>query len=345
MLRIAWRSLTAHKLQDVPDHPRHPARRGDDQRHLRAHRPDRPRLQADLHRRLQGHRRHGDAQGGVHRQLTVRADGGPARVDGGAGQGRRRRRRRVRLRRRRREPWPWTARSSAPAASPTLFFSYSPNDIAPPPVRRRGARRRSPARSASSRSWPRTRGLELGSTITGDHPERRRTRPRCPACSRSPPSRRSAGRSSSHTTLADAQSWFDMQGRLSEIDVKARAPASRRTTLAERVRGALPSTRRSRPARRPRPTRPSSSATRSARSCKPVLLALRRHRRAGRRVHHLQRVLDDRGAAAPRVRHAARARRVARARCSASITGEALVMGVLRLACSACSPGSASPPA
>ena len=41
------------------------------------------------------------------------------------------------------------------------------------------------------------------------------------------------------TTLADAQKWFDLQGRISEIDVKATAgvPAD---TLADRVRAALP---------------------------------------------------------------------------------------------------------
>ena len=40
--------------------------------------------------------------------------------------------------------------------SPTLFFSYSPNDIAPPQYIE-AARRSSPARSPSSRSSPRTR--------------------------------------------------------------------------------------------------------------------------------------------------------------------------------------------
>ena len=42
-----------------------------------------------------------------------------------------------------------------------------------------------------------------------------------------------------NTTLADAQSWFDMPGRISEIDVKA-VPGVSADALAQRVRAALP---------------------------------------------------------------------------------------------------------
>ena len=40
MIRIAWRSLLARKLRSFLTAARDPARRGDDQRHLRLHRPD-----------------------------------------------------------------------------------------------------------------------------------------------------------------------------------------------------------------------------------------------------------------------------------------------------------------
>ncbi len=81
----------AHDPDDAGD----PAGRCHDQRHLRAHRPDRQGLPADLRGRVQGHRRDGDAGAVVlrlgHVELVGRA-ARDARADGEAGPGRRRRR-------------------------------------------------------------------------------------------------------------------------------------------------------------------------------------------------------------------------------------------------------------
>ena len=118
-----------------------------------------------------------------------------------------------------------------------------------------------------------------------------------------------------------------MEGRVSEIDVKADAGVSADDAGDARPRGAA-RLRRGQDRRAGR-GRPDEAAQRRHRRLPAAGAALlRRHRRARRRLHHLQRVLDDRRPAPAGVRDAARARRLARAG-AWSITGEALVMGIL----------------
>ena len=131
-------------------------------------------------------------------------------------------------------------------------------------VRRGRARRSSRARSPSSRSSPRTRSSRrrlADQVITAE----RRAEATVSGVFTFAAQSSLGGSLIIHTTLSDAQRWFDMQGRVSEIDVKAAAGVSP-DTLARRVRAVVPQYARSRPARRPRPTRPRRSATPSARS-------------------------------------------------------------------------------
>jgi putative ABC transport system permease protein len=121
--------------------------------------------------------------------------------------------------------------------SPTLFFSYSPNDIAPPqyvagrPPEQQGE-------VAVIQKLAQDKGLEPGSPITvitdgGGH-EATVSGVFTFAAQSS-----LGGSILIHTTLEDAQAWFDMEGRVSEIDVKAEAgvPANE---LAARIRAELP---------------------------------------------------------------------------------------------------------
>ena len=124
------------------------------------------------------------------------------------------------------------------------------------------------------------------------------------------PSRRSAARSSSTRPWPTRSSWFDLHGQVSEIDVKADAGVSP-DTLAGRVRAVLPPYAEVKTGAQAAADQTKQVSDAIGGFLKPVLLSVRRHRRARRRVHHLQRVLDDRRPAAARVRDAARARGVA----------------------------------
>ena len=121
--------------------------------------------------------------------------------------------------------------------SPTLFFSYSPNDIAPPQYIE-GHPPEQPGEVAVIQKLAQDKKLAPGSPITvittdGAH-EATVSGVFTFAAQSS-----LGGSLLIHTTLADAQSWFDMEGRLSEIDVKADAgvPADE---LAKRIRTELP---------------------------------------------------------------------------------------------------------
>ncbi len=121
--------------------------------------------------------------------------------------------------------------------SPTLFFSYSPNDIAPPQYVQ-GHPPEQAGEVAVIQKLAQDKSLKPGSAITvitssGSH-EATVSGVFTFAAQSS-----LGGSLLIHTTLADAQSWFDMQGRLSEIDVKAVAGVTP-DELAKRVRGALP---------------------------------------------------------------------------------------------------------
>jgi putative ABC transport system permease protein len=121
--------------------------------------------------------------------------------------------------------------------SPTLFFSYSPNDIAPPQYVA-GRPPEQPGEVAVIQKLAQDKQLEPGSPITvitdgGGH-EATVSGVFTFAAQSS-----LGGSILIHTTLADAQAWFDMEGRVSEIDVKADAgvPAN---DLAMRIRAELP---------------------------------------------------------------------------------------------------------
>jgi len=121
--------------------------------------------------------------------------------------------------------------------SPTLFFSYSANEIAPPQYIR-GAPPAKNGEVAVIEKLATDHKLSLGSPITvisetGPHEARVSGVFRFSAQSSL------GGSLLIHTTLADAQSWFGMEGRVSEIDAKAEAGVSAET-LAKRVRAALP---------------------------------------------------------------------------------------------------------
>lgn len=125
----------------------------------------------------------------------------------------------------------------ATGGSPTLFFSYSPNEIAPPQY----VTGRPPDRDgqvAIIQKLARDKKLGPGSPITvitdsGAHPATVSGVFTFAAQSSL------GGSLLLHTTLSDAQSWFGMEGRLSEIDVKAQAGVSP-DELAKRARDALP---------------------------------------------------------------------------------------------------------
>jgi len=121
--------------------------------------------------------------------------------------------------------------------SPTLFFSYSPNDIAPPQYIR-GAPPAKSGEVAVIEKLATDQKLAVGApltviTETGPHEARVSGVFRFSAQSSL------GGSLLIHTTLADAQDWFGMAGRVSEIDVKAE-PGVSADTLATRIRAELP---------------------------------------------------------------------------------------------------------
>ena len=121
--------------------------------------------------------------------------------------------------------------------SPTLFFSYSPNDIAPPQYIA-GHPPEQSGEVAIIQKLAQDKKLEPGSpitVITGDGAHEATVSGVFKFAAQSS----LGGSLLIHTTLADAQSWFGMEGRLSEIDAKAEAGVSA-DTLAKRVRAALP---------------------------------------------------------------------------------------------------------
>ncbi|MEI6448974.1 MAG: FtsX-like permease family protein [Actinomycetes bacterium] len=121
--------------------------------------------------------------------------------------------------------------------SPTLFFSYSPNDIAPPQYFQ-GAPPAKSGEVAVIEKLAVDQKLAVGSpltVITGNGPHEARVS----GVFRFAAQSSLGGSLIIHTTLADAQSWFGMEGRVSEIDVKAE-PGVSADTLAQRIREALP---------------------------------------------------------------------------------------------------------
>lgn len=121
--------------------------------------------------------------------------------------------------------------------SPTLFFSYSPNDIAPPQYIE-GHPPEQPGEVAVIQKLAQDKELAPGSpvtVITGDGAHEATVSGVFTFAAQSS----LGGSILIHTTLSDAQSWFDMHGRLSEIDVKADAgvPADE---LATRIRAEMP---------------------------------------------------------------------------------------------------------
>ena len=138
--------------------------------------------------------------------------------------------------------------------SPTLFFSYSPNEIAPPQYIE-GHPPEQSGEVAVIQKLAQDKKLKPGSpitVITGDGAHEATVSGVFKFAAQSS----LGGSILIHTTLADAQSWFGMEGRLSEIDVKAEAGVSADTLATARPRRAAQSTPRSRPAPRPPPTRP-----------------------------------------------------------------------------------------
>ncbi len=121
--------------------------------------------------------------------------------------------------------------------SPTLFFSYSPNDIAPPQYTE-GRPPEQPGEVAVIEKLAQDKKLTPGSPITviTDAGGQEAT---VSGVFRFAAQSSLGGSILIHTTLSDAQQWFDMQGRVSEIDVKAEAGVSA-DELARRVRAALP---------------------------------------------------------------------------------------------------------
>ncbi len=121
--------------------------------------------------------------------------------------------------------------------SPTLFFSYSPNDIAPPQYIE-GHPPEQPGEVAVIQKLAQDKKLSPGSPITAITADGAHEATVSGVFTFAAQSSL-GGSLLIHTTLSDAQSWFDMEGRLSEIDVKADAgvPADE---LAKRIRAELP---------------------------------------------------------------------------------------------------------
>ena len=171
-----------------------------------------------------------------------------------------------RLHRERRAPWPWTARSSAPegprrcsSRTRPAWRSCSPTTSSP------AHRRPAPARSASSRSWPRTRTSAWGPRSRSSRQSGSRTATVSGVFTFAAQSSL-GGSIIIDTTLPDAQALV----RHARSGVGDRRQGRRRSVAGDagraRARGRPAKASRSRPARRRPPTRPSSSATRSARS-------------------------------------------------------------------------------
>jgi len=121
--------------------------------------------------------------------------------------------------------------------APTLFFSYSPNDLTPPDYVR-GRPPEEPGEVAVIQKLATDERLQPGSPITVVTDDGAHEATVCGVF-------RFAAQSSLggsilvHTTLSDAQRWFGMAGRISEIDVRAEAGVSA-AGLAARIRAALP---------------------------------------------------------------------------------------------------------
>lgn len=121
--------------------------------------------------------------------------------------------------------------------APTLFFSYSPTEI-PPPEYVAGHPPQRAGEVGVIQKLARDDGLTPGASLTVVGSEG--AYPAIVSGVFTFAAQSSLGGSLVlHTTLADAQSWFDMRGRLSEIDVQADAGVSAET-LAGRLRAALP---------------------------------------------------------------------------------------------------------
>ena len=138
--------------------------------------------------------------------------------------------------------------------SPTLFFSYSPNEIAPPQYIE-GHPPEQSGEVAVIQKLAEDKKLEPGSpitVITGDGAHEATVSGVFKFAAQSS----LGGSILIHTTLSDAQQWFSMQGRLSEIDAKAEAGVSAETRWRSASAPRCPRTPTSRPARRPPPTRP-----------------------------------------------------------------------------------------
>ena len=100
------------------------------------------------------------------------------------------------------------------------------------------------------------------------------------------------------STLEDASRWFDMEGRVSQIDVQAQ-PGTSPQTLVERIQPILPDYAEVKTGEQAA-ARPDEGGERGHQPVPaPGVARLRWHRRARGGLHHLQRLLDDRGAAAP----------------------------------------------
>ena len=257
----------------VPHHARHPARRGDDQRHLRAHRPDQPAASSTSSPTPTRAPTSPSPARPRSRSEMSGAPPGLPRVAGRPGAGRGRRRRPpygyvAGSGRRRRA----TARSSTTGGAPTLFFSYAPQRVSTTTLRRG----RPAGRARRGRHHPEARqgqGPRRRLDAHGHHAGRRRARPRVSGvftfaravvAGRLDPRRHDARRRAALVRHAGQRLRDRRQGRGRRLARRARRRAS-----ARRCRP----TPRSRPARRPPPTRPSRSATRSARFLSPALLS------------------------------------------------------------------------
>ncbi|NLE23277.1 MAG: FtsX-like permease family protein [Actinobacteria bacterium] len=121
--------------------------------------------------------------------------------------------------------------------APTLFYSYSPTEIAPPQYVE-GHPPERPGEVAVIQKLAQDKDLGPGSgiTVVTDAGGQEVT---VSGVFTFAAQSSLGGSLLIHTTLVDAQQWFDMEGRLSEIDVKAEAgvPAE---DLAKRIRAELP---------------------------------------------------------------------------------------------------------
>ena len=332
MIRIAWRSLTAHKLRTIlttlaillgvamisgtyvlTDQI---------DRGFKEH----------LQRRLQGHGRHGDAEEG--RSSSARARPAPPRdcrspwstrsrpstawrtavgyVDG---DGRRRRRRQGRRDRRRADPVLLVLGQRHRADATYIEGGAAGAE------RRGGGHREAGHRPRSSTSARRS---------TVDHRDRPRTRRACRGIFTSRRQSSLGGSLLIDTTLAGRAALVRHGGPRQRDRRRRRSPASRPRRSPQRVRAALPADGRGqdRRAGRGRPDR-SRSATPSARSCKPALLAF-----GGIAVLVGAFIIFNAFSmtVAQRRREFAMLRALGAtraARCCSASAGEALVMGVL----------------